>query len=184
MSRRLSDVVRRIRRIVQFAKIVSGDDGDDGSFLIQRLQTWGPPFDAALWEPVGFHAVPRDVDLAVKILVGGNEAARLYMASSAPDRPPVAQGEVSVYHPATGSKIHFLNDSSIRVESSLSVTVDTPSATFTGNVQIDGDLTVPAGTIVASGEITSGTVTLTGHVHPQGDDARGDAQVDTGSGVG
>ena len=50
-----------------------------------------------------------------------------------------------------------------------------------GAVQID--LT---GTLDASVEVKAGDpeVTLTGHVHPQGNDSRGDTQPDTGSGVG
>jgi len=129
------------------------------------------------------------------------------------ERPPgVEQGEVSFWHPGTGSVIHFKNNGDLNIDtvvdgagdvnintttanvtasadvnvsclnsvvtSTVGMTIDTPLATFTTNVLINGTLTVVgltslgnltvAGTTGLGSTVTSGTKNIS-DTHTHGD---------------
>lgn len=90
--------------------------------------------------------------------------------------------------PATGSGISmqaedggnyiYVESGTIKIHASSEVIIEAPINTINGPTTIDGTLEV-TGTITAP-EIDGGGVSYTTHIHSQGNDGNGDAEVDTG----
>lgn len=124
------------------------------------------------------------------------------------DRPDDAgRDEPTIFHPATNTRVIFRSDGSLDVETgnggtapvrvncttatitaSNGVTVDTPLASFTGDVDIAGSVTV-GGAVTAVGVVTgsdlgAGGVTYKNHTHSQGNDSGGSAEVETNAPTG
>ena len=133
-----------------------------------------------------------------------------YSISSTVKRPDdLSRGEPVFFHPETNTRIIPRADGSLDIETgsggtapvninctqanitaSSSVTVDTPAATFTGNVQIDGNLgvsgnatvigTMTAGIVSALTSLLIGGLEMLTHKHSQANDSGGSIEQDTG----
>jgi phage baseplate assembly protein gpV len=80
----------------------------------------------------------------------GNSEERMHLSTSMLVRPTLVSGEVCMFHPDTGSIV--------RMDSNGNITMTAPEITINGNLTVTG-------TIDATDEITSGSITMTGHRH-------------------
>jgi hypothetical protein len=92
------------------------------------------------------------------------------MPISGPDRIRLRDGEVVVFHPKTGAKVHFKEDGSIAIESPSDV-----------KVIAGGDLTA---TVSGSASIAATSITLDGNAEVTGDATLGGDLNHDGSGIG
>ncbi len=109
------------------------------------------------WTPYGLHSSPPPDSVCLLVCLQGDEGARVHMAGS-PNKRPVTleEGEVVMYHPKTGSRVHFKDNGDIKVTSSTLVSIVAPETTMSGNLTVTGDVTVEDGGItVESGSITT-----------------------------
>lgn len=104
-----------IRNLWRWARVtIVGSD--DKEFPFQQVSYLGKAGNAVMWFPYGFHAnIPVDT-LGLIVGVGGNSEARVMLPGSPKERiKPLAAGEIVVYHPSTGTKIHFKADGNINI---------------------------------------------------------------------
>ena len=89
------------------------------------------------WTPYGLHSSPPPDSVCLLVCLQGDEGARVHMAGS-PDKRPVviAEGEVVIYHPKSGSYMRFLDDGNI--------TIKAPTVTVEGNLTVTGDTALGA----------------------------------------
>ena len=103
---------------------------------------------------------------------------RLIPATSS--RPASARGEIVLFHPVTGDKIHLKNDGSIDVVAGSAVNVTAPEVIVNGNVTITGNLAVQGATTLSTNVTSNGKNIGDTHSHPQGVDSANDTQQNTG----
>lgn len=165
---------------------------DAGNFAVQQLKHLGKGSKSVPWFPYGYDAsVPTNV-LSVILGVLGLDS-KVHLPGTPPAQvPEIEVGEVVVFHPTTGSKVHFLANGDVQVEAGLasvtiaaaagSVTVNAPTGlTINGNVVVNGSITTVGGgvtigtTLAVTGASTLGaTVTAGGtnigqtHAHSAG----------------
>jgi phage baseplate assembly protein gpV len=141
------------------------------------MEYLGKVADGLIVFPYGLHGnVPADA-LALMFAVQGNPDNRAAIAWTPKNRPKLADGEVAFYHPLLPNLIIKLQaNGKMLVKSGVSVDVDAPEATFSGNVTIAGNLTV-AGTSTFNGTMTNnGKDVGDTHGHAQANDSAGDVQ--------
>ena len=136
-----------IKRLLRWGKV--SRDGDDAeNYPVQQVTYLGKVGDALMWFPYGYHAVVPDDTLAFLASMQGNSEARVGFPGSPTLRPRITSPEVVVYHPPTGSKIHFRANGDIEVEGvDLRVTTTGPTTITAGGdvtVNSDGDVDVNA----------------------------------------
>lgn len=121
--------------------------------------------DAELMQHFGFSsAVPAGADVIV-LPVGGRTSQSVIIASElgAVRVQLGTEGETVIYS-LWGDRVHLRADRSILIQAAARVEVQAPLATFSGNVQIGGNLTV-AGTTTSTGGVIGAGVTLQAHTH-------------------
>lgn len=126
-------------RLLRWA-IVEDDGGNAGPQPWQQVRLLGQSGRSVAVYPYGYHAVAPAGSRALVGLVGGEAGNRAHIATSPDDRPALKSGEVSVFHPATGSSVIFREDGSVEVEAVADI-----RATAGGDASI-----VAAGSFVAS----------------------------------
>ena len=129
-----------IKSLLRWAK-VSRDGDDAGNYPVQQVTYLGKVGDALVWLPYGYHAVVPADTLAFLASMQGNPEARVAMPGSPTLRPRIAAGEVVVYHPPTGSKIHFRANGDVEVTGVRDVSV---TAAGDATVSAGGDVDVNA----------------------------------------
>lgn len=162
-----SSSVRMIRNLLRWCRI-SRDGDDAGDFPIQQVDYQGKVGDAVVWFPYGLHANIPTGELAVMLGIGGNAEGRVVMPGSPNQRPKVAAGEVVIYHPPSGSKVHFRANGDIEITSTSKVKIDAPSAELTGDVTVAGDLTVTGDAILGTTVTSGGKDISDTHTHTAG----------------
>lgn len=105
-----------IKRLLRWAN-VSRDGDDAGNYPIQQVTYLGKAGDALMWFPYGYHAVVPADTLTFLASMQGNPEARVGIPGSPTLRPRIVSPEVVVFHPPTGSKIHFRANGDIEVTS-------------------------------------------------------------------
>lgn len=175
----LGPVARRIRQVVRRGIVTRVRDGEPLQLIQVRLQPGVAADDVQRVQEYGFTSHPHPGAEAVVGAVKG-DAGHL-VAIAIDDRryrlKSLAQGEVALYDDQ-GNVIH-IERGQIRVEAvthvqinaptvevaAAAVTIDAPTTTITGNLQVDGNITT-AGNVGAQGTITDGNNTdLTNHGH-------------------
>ena len=143
--------------------------------------------DVKVWSP------PKEGEQVIVLAVGGEFTTGVILPSIfASNAPNSSADEFSVHFP-DGAELkynfaigHFSLSGckTATVQAKEQVTVDCPQSTFTGNVQINGTLTVnkavkAQSTVTASGGISStggdvkaGNISLKAHVHTEQGDGR------------
>lgn len=150
-------VKNAIRRLIRWA-VTETDASESGTYQTQQISYLGRPGKSASAYPYGFSAnAPKGV-LAVLLSISGQSDARAHMPISGPKRIRLASGEVVVFHPNTGSKVHFRSDGSIEVDAKADVRV-----TAAGAITAVAGTTLTA-TAAVSAAITAPTVTITGNL--------------------
>lgn len=141
---------RLIRSIARLARVTRAGD-DSGDFPIAQVGYMGKVGDAVMWFPYGIHANVREDELAIILSMQGNPEARVALAGSPTSRPhPIEVGEFVVYHPPSGSKIHFKANGDVEVDSKNDVRV-----TAAGDVDTTagGDSSVTSGVHTVAGDL-------------------------------
>lgn len=135
--------------------------------------------DVELMQQFGFTSAPPEGAQLVLIPLGGRTSAAVVVASEhGTYRFKVdAQGEAALYN-QWGDVIHLKQDRSIHVVAALKVQIDSPLSSFSGDVDVAGNITSGAN-ITAAGNVADqgGTKTMAGmraaynghnHSDPQG----------------
>ena len=152
----MASVMSRIKSLMKLGK-TSRETDDSGTFPVQQVTYMGKVCDAVMWLPYGFHAnIPED-QLAVLLSMQGNPEARIALPGSPLSRPRLeTPGDMVVFHPQTQSRIHFKSDGSIEIISDSELKVSAPDAQFTGDVVVDGSLSVNGLSATLPSIVTSG----------------------------
>ena len=142
-------IVNTIRSLIRLARITSVGI-DDKDFPNQQVGYLGKVGDAVMWFPYGFTAnVPID-ELALIFSVGANSESRIAFPSSPKLRiKPIKAGEIVIFHPLTGAKIHFKTNGNIDIETAGGVNVIAVNVNvITDIVNIDSpDINLGTGTL-------------------------------------
>lgn len=153
---------RRILLIVGRGRTQTGSD--DGSVQLQqvRLGQMDTLDNVPRLSEYGFNSMPPADTDAIVLFVGGNRSNGVIVATGNQRfrMRSLKPGEVSISD-NLGQSVLLSQDGIVvnggglpmRIENTPEVTVDTPKATFTGDVHIDGNLDVD-GNIVAQGDIS------------------------------
>lgn len=160
---------RAVKSLLRWAKVTRAGT-DDGSFPVQQVTYMGKVGDAAVWLPYGFHANCPPEELALILSAHGNGEARIMVPGSPTKRPrPIAASEVVVYHPPSGSKIHFKanGDVELDVKGDLSATVSGDATVVaSGTAVVDGSTVELGGiggpAVARIGDSVAGGVIVTG----------------------
>jgi phage baseplate assembly protein V len=136
---------------------------------IQRASAEGLSSEALnemeLFQQFGFTSAPPEQTELIVIPLGGRTSAAIVVATEhGTYRFKLdAQGEAALYN-QWGDVVHMRQDRKIYMKAAAEVIVDAPLATFTGNVQVDGDVHVD-GTATADVDVIGGGVHLKTHMH-------------------
>lgn len=148
-------VVAMLKNLIRWA-VINAIADDTQQFPIHQVDYLGKTADATAWYPFGFHANPGSSTLALLFSLGSNAENRVALPGSPRERiKQLSGGEVVMYHPATGSKVHFKADGSIDMDVKVDLNV-----TVAGDMLADvgGDITLDAGgdlALIAGGNITA-----------------------------
>lgn len=133
-------LLSKLKRVLTWVNITkSGSDA--ANFPVQQIQYKDKLADTVVIFPYGFHANMTPDTLALMGTVGGDDANKVILGCIPPSRPKLVGGEVVVYHPGTGSKVVMKSNGDIEL-TAPNVTINASQSTFTGDVAVDGDLTV------------------------------------------
>ena len=167
----MKGLIRRIRGLLYWSRVAQAG-ADDLTFPVQRVSYRGKLADCLMLFPFGFHANLTPDSLLATFAMGGNAEDRVGIGGDPRERPRLAEGEVVVYHPPTGSMIHFRASGDIDITAvgelnvkAEKVTVDAPLSVFTGSVEIQGGLDNTAGEADFGTIRSNGTGIDDGHTH-------------------
>ncbi len=188
----------KFKNIVRWAKITQAGS-DDKQFATQQMTYLGKVADGVMVFPYGFHANAAPDSLALMFAIQGNPDNRAAIPWDHKNRPKLVSGEVAFYHPSTdafiiwrasgdldietgdgGTKNVNINCKQANVTASESMTLDTPLATLTGDVAVDGSLTVTGSTTFGATVTSNGKDISDTHTHVGSATAPTGAQVNTG----
>ena len=85
-------------------------------------------------------------------------------------RPSSARGEIVLFHPVTGDKIHLKNDGSIDIIASSTVNITAPTLNINANTNIVGNVAI-TGAVNNNGKDIGDT-----HGHAQANDSGGNTE--------
>lgn len=132
---------RALKNAIRWCKV--SRDGDEAAERpVQQVTYMGKVGDALMWFPYGYHANVPAGELALMLGMQGNPEARVALPGSPTDRPTdLLPGEVVLFHPGSGSRVHLKNTGEIEISAQSPVDVN---ATGDVNVTAGGDATVTA----------------------------------------
>jgi phage baseplate assembly protein gpV len=149
-------LISRLKNLLRWAKI-TGPGDTAGQFPVQPVTYLGKDADCLMLFPYGFYAVLTTDALVAMLAMHGQEENRAGLGYTPQTRPSLAEGEVAVYHPTTGTMIKLQADGDVLVSA--------PNVRFTGNVDIDGDLNVDGATTLSASVTSNGVNISDTHVH-------------------
>ena len=134
-----------------WSKIVKAGDST-ANWFVQQISYRGKTSSATIYFPYGFHANPKaEESVCFWSAVGDDPANKIGFAWNPSVRPDMAEGEVSVYHPETGSVIKFLASGNIELTTETDVTLTAANI----NATATGSAIVTAPTITLDGSVTT-----------------------------
>lgn len=148
-----------IQNIIRYG-FVTNTSKDESQFPVQQVKIDGALNDVAALSPYGIHANIATDTLVATASIEGDPSNVIIIGAHTPNRPKLATGENCIYHPPTGTKIHFKADGTITIDTGGENT----TMNITGDLNVSGDIN--AANVTATTEVTAGSVTLTGHTHP------------------
>lgn len=139
---------------------------------VQQIAHLGKASQSIPWFPYGFDANVPVNELALLLNVLGSDS-KAHLPGSPGQAPETSLGEVVMYHPASGAKVHFLQDGSILVEAGAASVVVNPSGGIdlvpgSSPVTVDGDLVVTGSTTLSSTVTSGGKDISDTHTHTAG----------------
>ncbi len=178
---------------------------DTGAYPKIQVSYLGKIGDASMWLPYGLHASPELDTMCVIAAMQGNPDVRVAFPGNQINRPKVDRGEVTLFHPDSGSKVHLQQDGTILIESfsgssirmrkagGISLTNDSGDEInmrngggikITGNVEIIGSLDVEGDMANTTGSLTNNFVDVgSTHTHTGSPTAPSGSQSNTGAPV-
>ncbi len=106
-----------ISRLLRWARITLGGS-DTLQHPQQQVGYTRKVADAVVLQPYGVHGnIPEDT-LVLLGVVGGADGDKVILGVMPPDRQTLPEGEVTYYHPATGTRIHLRNSGAIEIDTS------------------------------------------------------------------
>lgn len=175
------ELLHRIQAMIGFALVRSINAS--GGIQLMQVKMGSEVLDKVPYvESYGFTAVPQDDAECLVASLGGNRNRPVVLAVG--DRryrlKGLAKGEVAMYTDE-GDCIHIKRGGVISVSASTRVEIDSPTSTFSGNVDITGNLAV-AGESTAADHISDG-VSGKSHTHAPGTFVAGSTSVTGDSGA-
>lgn len=168
-----SRLINKLKSIIRLGS-THNSVSERGGLPLQKVFYLGKSAESVPLFPYGMHARPKKNWLSVIFSYSARSENRWHMTSSAERRPTdLKDGEVVFYHPPTMAEIRLKSDGTIEATTSL--------FKVNGNFEVTGDQ-VNAGAITATGEVTSGSVTVTGHAHAILSGSSSPGPTDVGSG--
>ncbi len=141
-------MIARLKQLLRVG-VVSNEGADSDTIPVQQLSYHGKKGNSLAWLPYGFHSIAINDSLCLILAANANSEERMHIATSMLDRPQGAPGEVFVFHPQTGTRIHLKNNGDVDIISTNDVNVTAEgdiNATATDvNVTASGDITAIAG---------------------------------------
>lgn len=174
----MGSLANKIRSLIHWGATTRTHD-DAGDFPIQQIGYMGKIGEVVMWFPAGFHSNVDTDELALILSIQGNPEAKIGLPGTPAKRPKIATGEVVVYHPKSGSKIHFKDDGSIVLTSGTGVTIDAPTTLVTGEMTVQGEFNAQAamnvtGDTQLGSAVRSGTKNIgDSHTHNENGDGGG-----------
>ncbi len=175
LARILAPLRRRIATLLARGVVMLVDDSGGRQRLQLKIMAGEVVRDVEHFQPFGFFSVPMPPDAngapePVIGHIGGSKSHAVVLVVSdrryrQKDEAPGTAGIVS----SGGALVRCLPDGSIEIKAALGVTIDAPSVTFTGDVDIDGSLAVvgdiTAASVTAADIETDAGISVGSHVH-------------------
>jgi phage gp45-like len=169
--------MHRLKKLIQLVRITAGGL-DDKDAPVQQIEYMGKVASGVMVFPFGFHANVDPDSLGIKLSYNAQPENRAVFPFSFLKRPKhLATGEVVVYHPKTGTKIHFRDNGDIDVvantakSGNVNITCNDVTVNAAGDAKIDavGDVTLLSdGFITIDSSTSQITIATPDEVHVQG----------------
>lgn len=144
-------IKRFVARLIRWA-MVESTGSDEDPYPHQQVTYLGTGGESQVWFPYGFHALAPAGTLALMFAMSGDSDSRTHMPGSPRERTKVKEGEVVMYHPKTGAKVHFKDDgtieivaaegSPVKIETTGDIECDSTTLRQTGALNVVGGLTL------------------------------------------
>ncbi len=179
---RLTALAKSILRLASTDSAVN----ERGTWPSQKIKYLGKSSPSVPLSPYGIHARPKESWLSLLMTYGGRSQNRFHWVSSGNRRPTdLKADEWVMYHPPTMSEIRFKSDGSVQMTGPLMKIIGdlevTGDVLISGSLHVVGPITTDSA-VTATGEVTSGSVTLTGHTHPISTGSSSPGPTGTGTG--
>jgi len=125
-------ILTKIKNIVRWARVTRPATGI-APFHVQQVEYLGKVADCLMIFPYGTHANVAKDSLVAMLSVGADASNRAGIGWDAASRPELQEGEVAVYHPASGTLIKLNSSGGVNVTASGEVTIDAPKVTVTAD---------------------------------------------------
>jgi phage gp45-like len=116
---------------------------------VHQIEYLGKTANCLLVFPYGLDANPGPDALTLLLAAQGASGAKLGIADDPQNRPKnLANGEVALYHPGSGSLLHFRESGDLDIDTikgaqgNVNINADTVNLTVTNSVEVAGDLNV------------------------------------------
>ena len=173
-----------LRNLIKWATISATAPAEAQQFAVQKVTYQGKVADSAVLFPYGLHANLPAGSLGLLFSVNGESDNRAMIGFDSKNRPQLLENETAFYHPPTGSYIKWtqagdldiqvgesgggnvtINCANATVTASAGITLDAPTITATGDIDVGGNLGVTGETALGA-VVTSGGVNISGtHTH-------------------
>lgn len=170
----MKSLLRKIKQIVTFSKLVLTDDS--GDVTVTTADGLGATDKRVIaWKPYGLMHNPPIDSLGLRFQQLGQSSNSIAIYDSPATRPikNLLPGEVGLGNHLSGSYVHFKANGDIDIvclnefilTSTANVTITAPSTDFVGSQTTTGT-NVTTGTVTAS-DFIAGVLTFLTHKHPE-----------------
>ena len=141
----------RYKNLVKFG-VVTKKGSDTDQFPVQQVSYDGQPSDCFVLFPYGVHGNLSVDALMAVFSVEGDSANKIGIGGYTADRPIMADGESCIFHPPTGSLIHFKSGGILDINTTprnggdpVAINITCSKTTVTGNVDVTGKTNLGSG---------------------------------------
>jgi len=173
-----------VRTVVKWAATSLARTWEEGKPTLQQVTYLGKTSKVVTWTPYGFDSSPPKGKLALLFSLLLSADDQVALVGSPGEGPELAEGEVAVYHPATGNRVHFLDDGRIEIIGTDDILIRPGSekkVEIDGNLEVTGDATVAGAAVAQTTLDVQGAATFTNSVTSGGKDVGGEHTHSPGS---
>lgn len=173
ISKMLGPLKRAIGNLAARGTVVLADSASKMQALQITLLADEAKADIEHVEPYGMTACPHAGAEHISLFFGGDRShgVTLLVADRRYRLQGLQAGEVALYDDL-GQKVHLTRSGIVidgaglpmTIQNTPHVTADTPAFTLTGNLEVQGGVTVAADVAVV-GDVTAGSISLKNHTH-------------------